>query len=75
MKSHLRSLAPLIMLSVLSASFLFSPGQTMADDLKVGDVAPNFKMTGSDGKSYELGDFKGKKYVVVAWFPKAFTGG
>jgi peroxiredoxin Q/BCP len=32
-------------------------------------------MTGSDGKSYKLSDFAGKRAVVLAWFPKAFTGG
>jgi peroxiredoxin Q/BCP len=34
-----------------------------------------FTLAASDGKTYELSDFKGKKAVVVAWFPKAFTGG
>src|SRR5512132_1684457 len=46
-----------------------------AGDLKVGDPAPNFKLQASDGKTYQLSDFKGKKAVVVAWFPKAFTQG
>jgi peroxiredoxin Q/BCP len=46
-----------------------------ADELKVGDPAPEFSLKGSDGKTYALSDFKGKKAVVVAWFPKAFTGG
>jgi peroxiredoxin Q/BCP len=49
--------------------------QSLAEDLKVGDKAPDFSMKGSDGKSYSLSDFKGKKAVVIAWFPKAFTGG
>lgn len=49
--------------------------QVSAADLKVGDQAPAFKLPGSDGKTYELKDFKGKKAVVIAWFPKAFTGG
>jgi len=44
-------------------------------ELKVGDAAPNFSLRGSDGKTYTLADFKGKSAVVVAWFPKAFTGG
>ncbi len=44
-------------------------------ELKVGDKAPEFKLEGSDGKTYSLSDFKGKKAVVVAWYPKAFTGG
>ena len=30
---------------------------------------------GSDGKTYKLSDFKGKKAVVLAWFPKAYTSG
>ena len=53
---------------------LFAP-QSRADEPKVGDPAPEFTMKGSDGKTYTLSDFKGKKAVVVAWFPKAFTGG
>ncbi len=47
----------------------------LAAELKVGDEAPNFTMKGSDGKTYSLSDFKGKKAVVLAWYPKAFTGG
>ena len=47
----------------------------MAEPLKVGDDAPNFELKGSDGKTYKLSDFKGKKPVVIAWYPKAFTGG
>ena len=40
-----------------------------------GDAAPAFSLPGSDGATYALADFKGKQAVVVAWFPKAFTGG
>jgi len=46
-----------------------------AAELKPGDVAPAFALPGSDGKTYSLADFKGKQAVVLAWFPKAFTGG
>ena len=42
---------------------------------KVGDEAPAFSLPGSDGKSYSLAEFAGKRAVVLAWFPKAFTGG
>ena len=45
-----------------------------AQDLKVGDQAPNFTLAGSDGKTYTLSQLKGH-WVVLAWFPKAFTGG
>ena len=49
--------------------------QAPAVELKVGDKAPNFKLQASDGKTYDLADFAGKKAVVVAWFPAAFTRG
>jgi peroxiredoxin Q/BCP len=43
--------------------------------LKVGDMAPDFSLHATDGKVYRLAEFRGKKAVVVAWFPKAFTRG
>jgi peroxiredoxin Q/BCP len=46
-----------------------------AAELAVGDKAPGFKLAASDGKTYSLADFKGKKAVVLAWFPRAFTQG
>jgi peroxiredoxin Q/BCP len=46
-----------------------------AAELKVGDKAPPFSLPGTDGKTYSLADFQGKRAVVLAWFPKAFTGG
>jgi thioredoxin-dependent peroxiredoxin len=51
-----------------------APAQA-ADALKPGDPAPDFSLQGTDGKTYKLSDFKGKKTVVLAWFPKAFTPG
>ena len=49
--------------------------ETQMPELKKGDKAPDFELAGSDGKTYKLSDFKGKRAVVIAWFPKAFTGG
>lgn len=46
-----------------------------AAELAVGNKAPDFKLAASDGKTYSLADFKGKKAVVLAWFPRAFTQG
>ena len=54
---------------------LASGALASAAELQVGDTAPDFTLAGSDGKTYKLSDFKGKKAVVLAWFPKAFTGG
>ena len=49
--------------------------QAPAGGLQPGDEAPAFSLPGSDGATHALADFTGKKAVVVAWFPKAFTGG
>jgi peroxiredoxin Q/BCP len=46
-----------------------------AADLKAGDPCPAFSMVGTDGVTYTLDSFKGKQAFVIAWFPKAFTGG
>ena len=45
-----------------------------AADLAVGDVAPEFSLEGTDGKTHSLSEFKGKT-VVHAWYPKAYTSG
>jgi thioredoxin-dependent peroxiredoxin len=65
----MKKLISLVALLALSVALNFSA------ELKVGDQAPNFELKGSDGKTYKLEDLKGKKPVVIAWFPKAFTGG
>jgi peroxiredoxin Q/BCP len=46
-----------------------------ADELKVGDLAPEFSLPGSDGRQHSLAEHRGERVVVLAWFPKAFTGG
>lgn len=46
----------------------------VAQELKVGDMAPAFSLPGTDGKTHSLSDYSGTP-VVLAWFPKAFTGG
>jgi len=63
-----------IILSVV-LSLAMAWGTVNAAELKPGDEAPAFSLPGSDGKTHRLQDFKGKQIVVLAWFPKAFTGG
>ncbi|SUZ95963.1 uncharacterized protein METZ01_LOCUS48817 [marine metagenome] len=45
-----------------------------AQELGPGDAAPPFSLIGSDGATHSLSDLTGRT-VVLAWFPKAFTGG
>jgi peroxiredoxin len=50
----------------------FNPPKT---HLKVGDEAPDFTLPSTNDKQVKLSDFRGKKNVVLAFFPAAFTGG
>jgi hypothetical protein len=46
--------------------------------LKIGDMAPDFKMQYFDGhelKDVTLSEYRGKKNVVLAFYIFAFTGG
>ena len=43
--------------------------------LKIGDTAPDFELPSTTGKPFKLSDYHGKKTVVLAFFPAAFTGG
>jgi peroxiredoxin Q/BCP len=61
--------------ALLVSVFAVAHAQMPPVELKVGDPAPPFKLQASDGKTYDLADFKGKRAVVLAWFPKAFTKG
>ena len=56
---------------VAAQAFAAEPPKPLA----AGDLAPAFSLPGSDGKTHSLAEHLGKRVVVVAWFPKAFTGG
>jgi peroxiredoxin Q/BCP len=64
----LASIAVLVLLAVAA-------GPAHAEDLGPGAKAPGFVLAGSDGRDHRLSDFAGKRGVVLAWFPKAFTAG
>ena len=51
-----------------------APAPQAAVELKEGDKAPEFSLPGTDGKTHKLSAYKGRE-VILAWFPKAFTGG
>jgi len=64
--------APLLLAAAVFGAANMNP--VMAE-LKPGDPAPNFELRGSDGKVHKLADYQGKSAVVLAWYPKAKTGG
>jgi peroxiredoxin len=41
----------------------------VAPEVKVGDEAPDFTMKDQDQNDVKLSDFKGKKNVVLAFYP------
>lgn len=63
------------MLRRFLALALFLAAPALAGDVEPGSRAPDFTLSGSDGKTYALSQFVGKRGVVLAWFPKAFTPG
>ena len=69
-------------MKLFAAAAAFAPlvlGQNNGKtQLKVGDMAPDFTLKGAsatENKEYKLSDYRGKKMVVLAFFPAAFTGG
>ena len=70
----MRTLRFVLLASGIAAGLLaqIKPPQT---HLKVGDMAPDFDLPSTQGKKIKLSDYRGKKNVVVAFFPAAFTGG
>ena len=67
----MRYLATLCLVLAVSALGVTT---AQAQDLNPGDHAPPFSLPGSDGMTHDLANYEGKT-VILAWFPKAFTGG
>ena len=60
---------------VLALAFTAFGQDAETVELKVGQAAPDFKLQGTDGEQHTLAQYKGKKAVILAFFPKAFTPG
>jgi peroxiredoxin len=66
---------PLLLLPLAAVALLAQQPPAQHTHLKVGDEAPDFTLKDTAGKDVKLSDFRGKKNVVLAFFPAAFTGG
>ena len=64
----------LFILTATLAAVALAATRVVAAELEAGDQAPPFSLPGSDGKTHDLADYEGRT-VILAWFPKAFTGG
>jgi peroxiredoxin len=72
---YARFLISIVLLAVFGVVALGQQPTPPKTHLKVGDPAPDFTLRATDGKTYKLSDFKGKKNVVLAIYVLAFTGG
>jgi peroxiredoxin len=66
---------PLLLLPLAAVALFAQQPPAQHTHLKVGDEAPDFTLKDTAGKDVKLSDFRGKKNVVLAFFPAAFTGG
>jgi peroxiredoxin Q/BCP len=73
--SHNPILWSLIVVGTTIGISLSVPRGASGAELAVGDAAPDFTLSGTDGTQHKLRDMVGKQAVVIAWFPKAFTPG
>jgi len=66
------------LLAICAAAVAADKPETPPPKVKVGDIAPDFKLPYFDGsglKDVSLSDYRGKKNVVLAFYIFAFTGG
>lgn len=72
MSSFFKRLTEVALMATVALTALSSQ---LASALEEGDKAPDFALQASDGKTYTLSEFVGVRPIVIAFFPKAFTGG
>lgn len=74
-KFYVGILAVSVMTAILIATVSGEEAVTTPDTLKVGIIAPDFTLKDEEGTERSLSDYLGKKNVVLAFYPKDFTGG
>lgn len=60
---------------VCGSALLAQESGPPSSTLKVGDKAPDFTLSSTDGDTVHLASLIGKSTIVLAFFPAAFTGG
>jgi cytochrome oxidase Cu insertion factor (SCO1/SenC/PrrC family) len=73
--AHMKTFRIAFACATLAASLVAQNVTPPKTTLKVDDEAPDFTLPDTDNKPVKLSDFRGKKMVVLAFFPAAFTGG
>lgn len=68
-------LAVILTTAILIAAASGEKAVTTPDTLKVGMIAPDFTLKDEEGVERSLSDYLGKKNIVLAFYPKDFTGG
>ena len=68
-------LAVILTTVILIAAASGEKAVTTPDTLKVGMIAPDFTLKDEEGVEQSLSDYLGKKNIVLAFYPKDFTGG
>ena len=64
-----------ILLAAVTFTALAQQSAPPKTKLQVGQPAPDFTLTDTEGKEVKLSDFRGNKNVVLAFYILAFTGG
>ena len=67
--------AAMLITALITSAASGEEAVTTPDMLKVGMIAPDFTLKDEEGVERNLSDYLGQKNVVLAFYPKDFTGG
>lgn len=74
----MRFAAAVAALLIAGAALAQDPGKEKAmvsKPVEAGAEAPDFRLNDHQGNGVRLSSFRGKSWVVLAFYPKALTGG